>query len=343
MTVAAWRRRADVRSRKDLMSLPRRQFLHLVAGAVALGVGVRTAGAQAYPTQPVRIVVGFPAGAGADLAARLIGQWLSQRLGQPFVIENRPGAGGNIGAGLVARARGDGYTLLLVNSSNAINATLYDNLDFNLIRDIAPVAGLFRGPFVLVVNASFPASTLAAFVAYAKANPGKINMASAGIGSAPHLAGELFKMMAGVDMVHVPYRGVAPALTDLLAGQVQTMFASMPSAIEYIRAGKLRPLAVTSTARWDALADVPAVSELLPGYEASAWFVIGAPRNTPVAIIDTLNRAINAGLADPTMRARLADLGGTVLVGSPADFAKLIADETEKWGKVVKAANIKAE
>jgi tripartite-type tricarboxylate transporter receptor subunit TctC len=291
----------------------------------------------------VRIIVGFPAGAGADLAARLAGQWLSERLGQPFIVENRPGAGGNIGAELVSRAAPDGYTLLLINSSNAINATLYDNLRFSLIRDIAPVAGLFRGPFVMVVNAAFPAKTFGELIAYARANPGKINMASAGIGSAPHLAGELLKSQAGIDMVHVPYRGVGPALTDLLAGQVQMMFASLPSALGYVHDGKLRPLAVTGTARWDALPDVPAVAETLAGYEASAWFVVGAPKNTPAAIVERLNREINAGLADAQMKARLATLGGSVLVGAPADMARLIAEETDKWGKVVKAANVKAE
>ena len=325
------------------MTLARRRLLHLAAGAAALPLVPRLARAQTYPAQPVRIIVGFPAGAGADLAARLAGQWLSERLGQPFIVENRPGAGGNIGAELVARAAPDGTTLLLINSSNAINATLYDNLKFSLIRDIAPVAGLFRGPFVMVVNPAFPAKTFGELIAYAKANPGKINMASAGIGSAPHLAGELLKSMAGIDMVHVPYRGVGPALTDLLAGQVQMMFASLPSALGYIRDGKLRPLAVTGTARWDVLPDVPAVAETLPGYEASAWFVVGAPRNTPAAIVETLNHEINAGLADPQMNARLAALGGTVLVGSPADMTRLIAAETDKWGKVVKAANIKAE
>ncbi len=325
------------------MKLPRRRFLHLATGAAALPAATRIAWAQTYPTRSVRIIVGFPAGAGADIAARLLGQRLSERLGQSFIIENRPGAGGNLGAETVARAPADGYTLLLVNTSNAINATLYDKLTFNLIADIAPIAGIFRGPFVMVVNPSFPTKTLAEFIAYAKANPGKINMASAGNGTAPHLAGELFKMMAGIDMVHVPYRGVAPALTDLLGGQVQVMFASMPSSIEYIRDGKLRPLAVTSTGRWAALPDVPTVGDLLPGFEASAWFVVGAPRNTPAEIIDRLNKEINAGLADPKMKARLLDLGGAVLAGPPAEFRTLIGDETEKWGKVVKAAGIKAE
>ena len=325
------------------MPIARRRLLRLAAATAALRLAPTAARARAYPAQPVRIIVGFPAGAGADLTARLIGQWLTERLGQPFVIENRPGAGGNIGAELVAHAAPDGATLLLINSSNAINATLYDNLRFNLIRDIAPVAGVFRGPFVMVVNPAFPARTLAELIAYAKANPRKVNMASAGIGTAPHLAGELFKMMAGIDMVHVPYRGAGPALTDVLAGQVQMTLASMASAIAYVRDGKLRALAVTSTARWDALPDVPSVSERLPGYEASAWFVVGAPRNTPAAIVDTLNTAINAGLVDARMQERFADLGGTALIGAPADFTKLIADETDKWGKVVKAANIKAE
>jgi tripartite-type tricarboxylate transporter receptor subunit TctC len=323
--------------------LARRRFLHLAAGAAASPLTPLLARAQTYPAQPVHMIVGFPAGAGADLAARLVGQWLSQQLGRPFVIENRPGAGGNIGAELVARASPDGYTLLLINSSNAINAALYDNLKFNLIRDIAPVAGVFRGPFVMVVNPSFPAKTLGEFIAYAKANPRRINMASAGIGTAPHLAGELFKMMAGIDMIHVPYRGAGPALTDVLAGQVQMTFASMLSTLEYVKDGKLRPLAVTSASRWDTLPDLPTVAEVLPGYEASAWFVVGAPKRTPGAIVDTLNRTINAGLADPKMKARLADLGGTVLVGTPADLGKLIADETEKWGQVIKTAHIKAE
>jgi tripartite-type tricarboxylate transporter receptor subunit TctC len=330
------------------MTLARRRFLHWATGAAALAATARIANAQAYnaqayPARPVRLIVGFPAGAGADIAARLVGQSLSEQLGQPFVIENRPGAGGNIGAEVVVRSPPDGYTLLLVNTSNAINATLYDKLNFNLIGGVAPVAGIFRGPFVLVVHPSFPAKSVPEFIAYAKANPGKINMASAGIGSAPHLAGELFEMMAGVSMVHVPYRGVGPALTDLLGGQVQTMFASMPSSIEYVRDGKLRPLAVTATARWEALPDVPTVGDFLPGYEASAWFAIAAPRNTPVEIVETLNRAVNAALAEPRMKARLATLGGTVMAGSPADFGKLIADETAKWGKVVKAAHIKAD
>ena len=288
-------------------------------------------------------IVGFAAGGAPDILARLMGQWLSERLGQPFVIENRPGAGSNIATEAVVRAPPDGYTLLLVSPANAINATLYDKLNFNFIRDIAPVAGIIREPHVMVVNPSVPAKTVPEFIAYAKANPGKLNMASAGNGTAAHVAGELFKMMTGVDMVHVPYRGAAPALTDLLGGQVQVMFAAMPASIEYIRAGKLRALAVTTATRSEALPDIPTVGEFVPGYEASAWFGVGAPKNTPAEIIDKLNKEINAALADPKIKARLADLGGTVLPGSPADFGKLIADETEKWGKVIRAANIKPE
>jgi tripartite-type tricarboxylate transporter receptor subunit TctC len=316
--------------------------MRIVAGATAFAAASRVQAAQPYPVRPVRVVVGFPAGAGADLAARLMSAWLSERLGQPFIVENRPGAAGNVGAEMVARALPDGYTLLLINSSNAINATLYNNLNFNLIRDIAPVAGVFRGPFVMVVSPSFPAKNLIEFVAYAKANPGKINFASPGIGTTPHLAGELLDTMAGIKMIHVPYRGTGPALTDLLAGEVQMTFASMLSATEYVKSGQLRALAVTSAARWDTLPDLPTVGELLPGYEASAWFVIGVPTKTPAEIIDKLNVQINAGLSDPKMKAEVAGLGGTVLVGAPADFVKLIADETEKWGKVVKAAGLKA-
>jgi tripartite-type tricarboxylate transporter receptor subunit TctC len=316
--------------------------MRIAAGATAFAAATRLEAAQPYPVRPVRVVVGFPAGAGADLAARLMAQWLSERLGQPFIVENRPGAAGNVGAELVARAPRDGYTLLLINSSNAINATLYNNLNFNLIRDIAPVAGVFRGPFVMVVNPSFPAKSLVEFIAYAKANPGKINMASPGIGTTPHLAGELLNIMAGIKMIHVPYRGTGPALTDLLAGQVQMTFASMLSATQYIREGQLRALAVTSATRWDALPDLPTVADVLPGYEASAWFVVGAPTGTPAEIVDKLNSQINEGLSDPKMKARVAGLGGTVMIGAPADFAKLIAEETDKWGKVVKAAGIKA-
>jgi tripartite-type tricarboxylate transporter receptor subunit TctC len=303
----------------------------------------RIAQAQAYPSRPVRIVVGFPPGGGADITARLIGQWLSERLGQPFIIDNRPGAGSNIATEAVVRAPADGYTLLLVGGWNAINATLYDKLSFNFIHGIAPVAGIMRVPSVMVVNPSVPAKTIPEFIAYAKANPGKINMASPGTGTGPHIAGELFKMMAGVDMVHMPYRGAGPALTDLLGGQVQVTFASMPSSVGYVRTGKLRALASTAATRSEALPDVPTVSEFVPGYEASGWFGIGAPKNTPTEIIDKLNNEINAALADPNMKARLADLGGTALALTPADFGKLITDDTEKWGKVIRAANIKPQ
>jgi tripartite-type tricarboxylate transporter receptor subunit TctC len=325
------------------MKLPRRNFLHLAAGFAALPAVSRFAWAQAYPSRPVRIVVGFPPGGGADITARLIGQWLSERLGQPFIIDNRPGAGSNIATEAVVRAPADGYTLLLVGGWNAINTTLYDKLSFNFIHGIAPVAGIMRVPSVMVVNPSVPAKTIPEFIAYAKANPGKINMASPGTGTGPHIAGELFKMMAGVDMVHVPYRGAGPALTDLLGGQVQVTFASMPSSVGYVRTGKLRALASTAATRSEALPDVPTVSEFVPGYEASGWFGIGTPKNTPTEIVDKLNNEINAALADPNMKARLADLGGTALALSPADFGKLITDDTEKWGKVIRAANIKPQ
>ena len=325
------------------MKLPRRTFLHLAAGAAAPPAISRIARAQAYPSRPVRIVVGFPPGGSVDITARLIGQWLSERLGQPFVIENRPGAGSNIGAEAVVRAPGDGYTLLLVSQTNAVNATLYDKLNYNFIRDIAPVAGISREPNVMVINPSFPAKTVPEFIAYAKANPGKINFASGGSGSPPHVSGELFKMMTGVNMTHVPYRGGAPALADLLGGQVQVQFATMSSSIEYIRARKLHALAVTPATRSDALPDLPTVGDFVPDYEASFWGGIGAPKNPPAEIIGRLNRAVNAGLADPKFKARLSDQGSTVLAGSPADFGKLIADETEKWGKVIRAAGIKAD
>jgi tripartite-type tricarboxylate transporter receptor subunit TctC len=325
------------------MKLPRRQFLHLAAGAAALPMASRIARAQAYPSRPVRIVVGFPPGGGADITARLIGQWLSERLGQPFIIDNRPGAGSNIATEAVVRAPADGYTLLLVGGWNAINATLYDKLSFNFIHGIAPVAGIMRVPSVMVVNPSVPAKTIPEFIAYAKANRGKINMASPGTGTGPHIAGELFKMMAGVDMVHVPYRGAGPSLTDLIGGQVQVTFESMPASIAYIRTGKLRALASTAATRSEALPDVPTVSEFVPGYEASGWFGIGTPKNTPTEIVDKLNNEINAALADPNMKARLAGLGGTALALSPADFGKLITDDTEKWGKVIRAANIKPQ
>jgi tripartite-type tricarboxylate transporter receptor subunit TctC len=323
------------------MQVPRRQFLQLSAGAAALAVS-RFAWAQAYPSRPVRLIVPFPPGGGAEISARLIGQWLSERLGQPFIIDNRPGAGTNIGTEAVVRAPPDGHTLLLVNAANAINATLYDKLGFNFIRDIAPVDGIMRVPSVMVVHPSLPAKSVPELIAYAKANPGKLSMASGGIGSGSHVAGELFKMMAGVNMVHVPYRGVAPALTDLLGGQVQVMAASSAASIEYIRSSKLRALAVTGPTRTDVLPDIPSVGEFLPGYEASGWFGVGAPRNTPGEIIDRLNNEINAGLADPKIKARFADLGGTVLGGSAADFGKFVTDETEKWGKVVTFAGAKA-
>ena len=325
------------------MNLPRRRFLQLAAGAAALPTLPRMASAQAYPTRPVRLIVPIAAGGTQDILARLVGQRLSERLGQPFIIENRPGAGGNIGTEAVVRAPADGYTLLLVSSQNTNNATLYEKLNFNFIRDIAPVAGIIRGPFVMVVNPTVPAKTVPELIAYAKANPSKLSMASAANGTGTHLAGELFKMMAGIDMVHVPYRGGAPALTDLLGGQVQVMFPNPALSIEYIRAGKLRALAVTAATRSEALPDTPSVGEFVPGYEASSMFGIGAPKNTPPEIADKLNREINAALADPNMKARLADLGGDVLALSPADFGKLIAVETEKWAKVIKFAGIKPQ
>jgi tripartite-type tricarboxylate transporter receptor subunit TctC len=312
-------------------------------GAAALPAVSRIAWAQAYPSRPVRVIVGFAPGGATDIMARLVGQWLSERLGQQFVIDNRPGAGGNIAAEAVVRALADGYTLLLVGVPNAINATLYDRLNFNFIRDIAPVAGIIRGTYVMVVNPSVPTKTVSEFIAYAKANPGRISFGSAGIGSPNHVAGELFNIMAGVNLMHVPYRGIAPALNDLLGGQVQVAFAFMPSSIEFIRAGKLRALAVTTATRSEVLPDVPTVGEFVPGYEASAWYGLGAPKATPAEIVDKLNKEINAALADPKMKARLADLGGTPLLGSPADFGKLIAEETEKWAKVVKFSGAKAD
>jgi tripartite-type tricarboxylate transporter receptor subunit TctC len=318
------------------MTLPRRRFLQLAAGSAALSAVPRIAVAQAYPSRPVRLVVSFPAGGVNDILARLMGQWLSERLGQPFVIENRPGAGTNIGTEAVVRAAADGYTLLLVSPANAINATLYDKLSFNFIRDIAPVASIVSIPLVLEVNPSFQVTSVSELVAYAKANPGKLNMASGGNGSAGHVTGELFKMMAGVDMLHVPYRGSGPALTDLIAGQVQVTFDPLPSSVEFIRTGKLRALAVTTATRSVALPGIPTVGDVVPGFEASAWYGFGAPRSTPAEIIEKLNREINAVLADPRNKARLAELGGTVISGSPADFSRLMADETEKWAKVVK-------
>ena len=325
------------------MKLPRRNFLHLAAGAAALPTVSRVARAQAYATRPVRIIVGFAPSGATDIMARLIGQWLSERLGQQFIVENRPGAASNIATEAVVNAPPDGYTLLMATSVNAINATLYDKLNFNLIRDIAPVASIHREPFLVEVNPLVPVKTVPELIAYAKANPGKINMATAGIGSGNHIAGELFKMMTGVTLVHVPYRGAGPALVDLLGGQVQVMFATMSSSIEYVRGGKLRALAVTTATRSPVLPDIPTVAEFVPGYESSFWTGVGAPKNTPAEIIEKLNKEINAALADPKMKARLADLGATALPSSPADFGKFIADETEKWGKVVKFAGIKAD
>jgi len=324
------------------MKLPRRQFLHLAAGATALPAVSRIARAQAYPSRPVRIVVGLTAGSASDIVARLVGQSLSERLGQQFVVENRPGAGTNIAAEAVVRSAPDGYTLLLAASPNAINASLYDKLSFNFIRDIAPVAAISREPNVVLVNPSVPAKAVPEFIAYAKANPGRINMASAGNGTTSHLAGELFKMMTGVNMVHVPYRGAA-GLTDLLAGQVQVFFPPMVVSIAQVKAGKLRALAVTTATRSEALPDIPTVGEFVPGYEASVWFGLGAPYGTPAEIIDKLNQETNAALADPRIKAQIAESGGNALAGSPADFGKLIADETEKWGKVIRAANIKLD
>jgi tripartite-type tricarboxylate transporter receptor subunit TctC len=324
------------------MKLPhRRQFLHLAAGAAALPAVSRIARAQIYPARPVRIIVGFAAGGNVDLFARLIRQWLSERFRQPFIVENRPGAGTTIGTEAVVHAAPDGYTLLMASTAATISPAFYEKLNFNFVRDITPVAAVVRTPFVMAVHPSVPAKTVPEFIAHAKTNSSKLSMASSGIGTTPHVAGELFKMMAGVTMVHVPYSGAGPALTDLIAGQVHIYFTALPEAIEHIRAGRLRALAVTTATRSDVLPDVPTVE--VPGYEASAWFGVGAPKSTPSQIIDKLNEAINAGLADPKIKARLADLGGTPLAGSPADFGKLIAEETEKWAKVIRAANIKPE
>jgi tripartite-type tricarboxylate transporter receptor subunit TctC len=325
------------------LKLPRRKFLRLVAGAAALPAVSRIASARSYPTKPVRIVVTFPAGSTSDILARPIAQRLQERLGQPFVVDNRPGAGGMVGAESVVRASPDGYTLLLVAGAHTINATLYDKLSFNFIRDIAPIAGISRDTAVMTVNPSLPAKTVREFIAYAEANPGKVNMASSGVGSPSHVFGELFKMMTGVNMVHVPYRGSPAAFTDLIAGQVQVIFETTASSIAHIRAGTIRALAVTTAARSQVLPDLPSVSEFVPGYEASAVWGLGGPRNTPVEVVDNLNKEINAALADPTLKARLTDMGISVLAGSPADFEKLLADETEKWGRVVKFADIKSE
>jgi tripartite-type tricarboxylate transporter receptor subunit TctC len=325
------------------MTFPRRRFLRLAAGAAALPAVPRSVRAQSYPTKPVRLLVGFAAGGGNDIAARLISHWLSERLGQQFIVENRPGAGSNIATEAVVRAAPDGYTLLLVAVSNATNATLYDNLSFNFIRDIAPVAGVMRVPNLVEVHPSVPAQTLPEFIAYAKANPGKINMGSGGSGGPVHMTGELFNMMAGLKMQHVPYRGEAPALNDLIGGQVDVVFGSVPASIQYVRAGKLRALAVTTSTRSELLPDLPTVGEFVPGYESSTWYGIGAPRSTPADVIDRLNVEINAALADQTLKTRMADLGGAPLAGSPTDFRELIATDTEKWGKVVRFASIKPE
>jgi tripartite-type tricarboxylate transporter receptor subunit TctC len=325
------------------MTLPRRQFLQLAGAAAALPAIPRVARAQTYPSRPVRVIVPFAAGGGTDITARVIGQWLTDQLGQPFVIENRPGGGTNVGTEAAVKAPADGYTLLVVGTSNTVNPALYDKLNFNFVRDIVPIGGLIRAPFVVDVSVAMPVRTLPEFIAYVKANPGKVNMASSGTGAGSHMTGELFKMMTGVDMQHVPYRGGGPALLDLIAGQVQVYFAGMPETIEYIRAGKVRPLAVTSTTRAEALPDLPTVAEFVPGYESNLWFGMGAPRNTPVEIIDKLNQTINAGLADPKLKARYADLGSAVFPTSPADFGKLIAEDTEKWGKVVKFSGAKPE
>jgi tripartite-type tricarboxylate transporter receptor subunit TctC len=325
------------------MTISRRGFLHLAGGAVALPAVSRIARAQAYPTRPVRIIVGIAPGGAPDIVARLIGQWLSERLGQQFVIENRSGGATNIATEAVVRAPPDGNVLLLVSSNNAINAALYENLNFNFVRDIAPVASITLTPHVIAANPSFPAKAVPELIAYAKANPGKISFGSAGVGSPGHVAGELFKMMTGNNMIHVPYRGAAQALTDLIGGQVQVAVASTAASIEFFRSGKLRPLAVTTSLRLEILPDIPTVGEFLPGYEASGWLGFGAPKNTPTEILDRLNKEINAGLADPKIKTRLTDLGGTVLMGTPADFGKLIVEETEKWGKVIRANNVKPE
>jgi len=325
------------------MKLPRREFLHLAAGAAALPAVSRFAWAQAYPSRPVRLIVGYAAGGGTDITARLIGQWLSERFGQQFVIENRPGAATNIATDAVVRAAPDGYTLLLATGGNAINATLYDKLNFNFIRDIAPVGSVIRVPLVMVVNQSLSVRTVPEFIAFATANPGRINFASGGAGGPDHMSGELFKMMTGTNMTHVPYRSLAPALTDLIGGQVQVVFSTIPPALGYIKADKLRALAVTTSTRFEGAPDISTMGDFVRGYETSQWYGIGVPTNTPVEIVEKLNKEINAALADPKMKARLADIGGTVLPGSPADFRKLIADETEKWAKVVKFSGAKPD
>jgi tripartite-type tricarboxylate transporter receptor subunit TctC len=325
------------------MKFARRQLLHLAAGTALLPAASRMAWAQAYPTRPVRIVVGFTAGGATDVVARLLGQWLSEKLRQPFLVENRTGAAGNIATEAVVKARADGYTLLMAGTVNAVNDTLYDKLNFSFARDVAPVISVMRIPQIIDVHPSVPVKTLPEFIAYAKANPGKLNMGSGGVGAPQHVAGELFKMMTGVDIVHVPYRGGAPAVADLLGGQLQVMFDALPESIEYIKAGKLRALAVTTATRLPTMPDMPSVSEFVPGYETSYWFGVGAPKNTPADVIERLNGEINLALADPRIKTRLEDLGGTLLGGLPADFGKLIADDTEKWGKVIRAAGIKVE
>jgi tripartite-type tricarboxylate transporter receptor subunit TctC len=325
------------------MKLPRRQFLHLATGAAALPAVSRFAWAQAYPTRPVRWIVGYPPGGATDITARVIGQWLSERLGQPFVVENRPGASGNIATEGVVRAPADGYTLLLVNAGNTINETFYEKLNFVFLRDITAVASIVRVPLVMLVNPSVPIKTVPEFIAHAKSNPGKLNMASPGNGTPQHVSGELFKMMTGIKMTHVPYRGSAPALTDLIGGQVQVAFDTTTASIEYIKAGKLRALAVTTAMRSEALPDIPTVDDFVPGYEATGWYGVGAPKRTPAEIVEKLNKEINAALADPNVKARLDNLGATVVAGSPTEFAKFMAEETEKWAKVVKFAGIKPE
>jgi tripartite-type tricarboxylate transporter receptor subunit TctC len=325
------------------MKLPRRNLLHLAAGAAALPTISRIGWTEAYPSRPVRLVTGFAAAGGSDVVARLIGQWLSERLGQSFIIENRPGAGGNIGTESVVRAPPDGYTLLLVTFANVVNASLYKKLNFNFIRDISPVAGLMRVPDLMAIHPSVPARTVPEFIAYAKANAGKITMASAGNGSSGHLAGELLKMMVGISLIHAPYRGNGPALTDLLGGQVELMFPTSPSVVEYVKSGRLRGLAVTTASRSETLPDLPTVGEFVPGYEVSGLYGIGAPKGTPAEVIATINKESNAALANPKMKARFVDLGGIVIPGSPADFEKVIVEDTEKWAKVIEAAHIKME
>jgi tripartite-type tricarboxylate transporter receptor subunit TctC len=325
------------------MTLPRRRFLRLATAAVALPIVSRVARAQSYPSRPVRVVVAAAAGGATDIITRVIGRWLSERLGRQFIIENRPGGSNNLGTETVVRAPADGYTLLAIGGVNVVNTVLFDKLNFNFIRDIAPVAGTMRAPLIMVVNPSFPAKTVPEFIAHAKANPGKLNFASGGTGTGPHMAGELFKVRTGVDMLHVPYRGEGLALTDILGGQVQLMFSASIVSLESVKADKLRALGVTTSARWEAMPDIPAVSEFVPGFEASAWFGVGAPKDTPAETIDKLNNAVNTALADPNIKARIADLGGVPFPSSPADLRKFIVEEAEKWGKVIRAANIKVE